>query len=413
MKPTSLLRASRLFVAALTLCLTQACSDDPAPTPDTPDSGTLDTPLYAVVTQVSSSEGSQSYIVLTDTLDHTQPLSLDNAVEVSGRALGSGIAKSGALYISSNEGATVTRYDLVDGQRLVRGQTVSFEGVGVASIGEYQHNFHYVSPTKAYYFDGRTSQVIVWNPSDVSLTRAIPIPGLAVTGAVTSFTTHPVQSGNLLMVAAAWRPSTGVGVTSRAGMVVVDTTTDSVTLASNDRCGYVRDGVLGPDGMVYVATEAYGAAVYRVAGGSTPVPCLLKFDPSTKEFDSNFLIELSSLTGGAAAGSLLPGPDGAAYIRVLDENVYTVTPDVHPRLVASAQAWTWWKLDLSAYTATHVETLPASTGSAFIHRGEDDRVLFTDFTNSSSQTNFRELTDESGRVVFSHQGLAFSFLQLR
>ncbi|WP_426752078.1 hypothetical protein [Myxococcus sp. Y35] len=424
MKHSPLLRVSRLFVAALALSLAPACSDDdsdPQPnppdsgTPDsgTPDSGTPETPVYSVITQVRTAQGSQSYIVLTDTLERTEPLSLDNAIEVSGRALGHGIPGAGALYISSDEGATVTRYDLVDGNRLEQGETVSFEGVGVNSIGEYQHNFHYVSPTKAYYFDGRTSQVIVWNPTDMTLTRTVPIPNLAVSGALTSFTTHPVTSGNLVMVAAAWRPATGIGITPRAGMVVVDTETDAVTFATDDRCGYVRDGVLGPDGAVYVATETYGSAVYRVSTSSAPAPCLLKFDPETKAFDAAFYRELSSFTGGAATGSLLPGPNGAAYLRVLDETLYTVTSETVPRALASAQVWTWWKLDLSAFTATHVEALQAGAGSSFVHPVEDDRMVYVDFINNSSATAYRELTDESGTELFTHQGMSFSFLQLR
>ena len=54
-----------------------------------------------------------------------------------------------------------------------------------------------------------------------------------------------------------------------------------------------------------------------------------------------------------------------------------------------------------------MDTLPASTGSSFLfHAG--DRTLFTEFTNSSGTTNFRELTDLSGKLVATHDGLSFS-----
>lgn len=410
MKPTSPFRLPRLSAAALALSLFAACGDE---APVNPEPQQPETPMYAAIAQVSANNASQSYVILTDKVDHTEPLSTANAIEIPGRALGSGLTKTGSLYVSSNEGATVTRYDLTSGGSLEKKATVSFEGRGVASIGEYQNQFQFISETKAYYFDGRTAQVIVWNPSEMTLTQAVPVEKLAQAGAVTTFATHPVRTGNLVLMPVGWRPSTGVGIVKKAGLIVVDTTTDTATLVEDERCGYVRDGVLGPDGMVYLATEAYGAAVFRVAGGNTPAPCLLKFNPQTRTFDPEFYRDLNALAGGAATGSLLPGPQGTAYLRVLDETVYTVTPGVAPRLVASAPAWSWWQLRLDTLTATKVQTLPASTGSTFLFNVGDNRVLFTEFANSSSVTNFRELTDQSGKVAFSTQGLAFSFLQLR
>ncbi|MCP3144857.1 hypothetical protein [Pyxidicoccus xibeiensis] len=418
MRPSPRSRVPSLLVTLLATCFLAACSDDTDPNP-TPDAGTQvpdageQKPMYAVITQVNTSGESQSYVQLTDTVELTEPLSLEDAIEVPGRALGSGIPKSGSLYVSSSEGAQVTRYNLTAGGELEEAGRVSFEGRGVASIGEYQNQFQFVSATKAYYFDGRTAQAIVWNPTEMTVTNAISLPQLTVAGAITTFATHPVRVGNLVIMPVGWRPSAGVGITKQAGVVVVDTTNDSAVVETDTRCGYVRDGVVGPDGMVYLATEVYGAAVFRVAGGETPVPCLLRFDPTTKKFDASFQRDLSALTAGATTGSLLPGPQGSAYLRVLDETVYTVAPGTHPRVVASAQAWTWWQLNLSTLVATKVAGLPASTGSTFIHEVAGGRSLFTEFTNSSTTTNFRELSNGQGQVRFSTQGLAFSFVQVR
>ncbi|WP_164002159.1 hypothetical protein [Pyxidicoccus caerfyrddinensis] len=409
MKPASPFRIARLTATALALSLLAACGDDPV---DPPDEIPETKPLYAVVAQVSADNESQSYIVVTDTVDLTAPLSLENAIEIPGRALGSGIAKSGSLYVSSSEGANVTRYDLNSNGKLEQKTTVSFAGKGVATIGEYQNQFQFISSTKAYYFDGRTSQVIVWNPSDMTLTKAVPVEALSIEGATTTFATHPVRSGDLVLMPVGWRTGP-TSVVKQAGVIVVDTKTDAVKLVTDTHCGYVRDGILAPDGKVYLATEAFATAVYRVVGGETPVPCLLKFDPATQSFDSTFYRELSSFTGGAATGSLLPGPSGTAYLRVLDESVYTVAPGTAPRVVASAQAWTWWQLRFDTLVATKVAGLPASTGSSFIFNVADNRALFTEFTNSSSQTNLRDLSSQNGTVAMSTQGLVFSFLQLR
>lgn len=419
MKLGSFFPLSRIAAAALALALFSGCGDDdkdPTPDPDNEEG-----PVYAAITQVSADGESQSYIVLTDKVDVTTPLVLDNAIEVPGRALGSGIAKNGLLYVSSSEGAVVTRYKLTangtlekDKDSQGRDAEVSFQGSGVSSIGEYQHQFQYVSETKAYYIDGRSGKVIVWNPTAMTVTNAITLNGLTVEGALSTFATMPVRVGTKIIIPIGWRPSAGIGITKQAGVVVVDTATDTAKIVTDDRCGYVRDGVVGPDGLVYLATEAYGAAVYRTAGAeTTPVPCLLRFNTQTETYDPDFFRDLGDMTNGNATGSLLRGPNGTAYLRVLDETSYTVAPGVHPRAVASAAAWRFWQLNLTTFTATQVTTLPASTGSTFLYDVTDTRTLFTEFTNNSSVTNFRDLTSQNGAVAFSTQGLVFSFLQLR
>ncbi|KFE66580.1 hypothetical protein [Hyalangium minutum] len=409
MKFVAHLRTLCLAVTALALPLLAACGEDK----QEPDDNTpTDTPLYAITTQIVTTDTPQSYIVLTDTLDVSGELKLENAIELPGRALGVGIPKSRSLFVGGSENATVTRYNLTSDGRLEKGATVSFEGKGVASIGEYHNQFQFISETKAYYFDGRTAQVIIWNPTDMSVTGSIALPDVTVSGALLSFATHPIRRGDQVIVPMGWRPTTGIGITKQAGVVVVDSKTDTAKVVTDTRCGYVRDGVLGADGKVYLATEVYGAAVYRVAGGDTPVPCLLRFDPQSLTFDGTFYQELSALTKGGTVGSLLPGPNNTAYLRVFDESLFQVQQGTHPRVLASASAWKWWQLRLDTLAATPVDKLPATTGSTFIFPA-GDRTIFTEFTNGSASTNLRELTDQSGKVDASLSGISFSFLQVR
>lgn len=408
MRPSIPLRSVRLAVTALVLPLFAGCETD-KPDPTGPGN---DGPVYAITTQVLTSDDPQSYVVLTDKMDHTEPLSLDQAIELPGRSLGVGIPKSGALFVAGNEGPTVTRYNLTSDGRLAAGATVSFAGEGVSSIGEYQHQFQFVSESKAYYFDGRTAKAIIWNPKDMTVTGSISLNGIAIEGAIQTFATLPVRLENQVIMPLGWRPAAGIGITKQAGVVVIDTRNDTATVVKDDRCGYVRDGVMGPDGKLYLATEVYGAAVRRVAGGDTPKPCLLRFDPRTLEFDSSFYVELETLVNGGTAGTLLPGPQGTAYLRVLDEGVYSVSAGVHPRTVASAAAWKWWQLRFDNLTATPVAGLPATTGSTFIYEA-GDRTLYTEFANGSTATSFRDLTDQSGKVKATLPGVSFSFVQLR
>ncbi|NOK11731.1 hypothetical protein [Corallococcus exercitus] len=418
MKPSPFLRTCARLVTALALAFTAACSDDTDPDDNTPDAGSnpdagTTAPLYAFVAQVSTDTTSTSYVILTETLDPATPLSLTNATEINGRALGSGIPKSGSLFVSSSAGATVTRYNVTASNTLEKVGEVSFAGKAVTSIGEYQNQFQFVSETKAYYFDGRNSQIIVWNPKDMTVTNSLSLPEMTLAGSTLTFASNPLSVGTKVLMPLGWRA--GAAVSKQAGIIVVDTTNDSAVVVKDDRCGYVRDGIVGTDGKVYLATEAYGAAEKRVSGGNptVPTPCLLKFDPETNKYDATFFKELGTLTNGGATGSLLAGPNGTGYLRVLDETLYPVQADTNARALASAVAWKWWKLDPAAGTnATLVDTLPASTGSSFLYQ-VNGRTVFTEFTNGGGTTNYRELTDLSGNLVATHQGLSFSFLQVR
>ncbi|HEX8537961.1 MAG TPA: MxcI protein, partial [Cystobacter sp.] len=328
MNPTHPFQSLRLAATALSLSLLAGC-EEPEPTPGPPSTG----PLYALTTQVITADEPTSYIVLTDKVDQAATLTLDNAISIPGRALGVGIARSGSIFVGQDEGSKLTRYTLSSEGKLQEDGSVSFAGYAVKSIGEYQNNFQFVSPTKAYYFDGDSSQVIVWNPTDLSVTKAISIPGLSITGSSVIFSPSPVRRDNQVIMPVGWRA--GPTVTKKAGVISIDTRTDTATLVTDERCGYVHSSVIGGDGQVYLATEVYGAAAHKVAANNNPAPCLLKFNPDTLQFDPSFYKELSSLTGGAATGALLSGPQGTTYVRVLDDTIPPESSFSNARILAS------------------------------------------------------------------------------
>jgi hypothetical protein len=408
MKRPSPLSTSRAALATLALALTAGCGDG-AEAQKPLDSNK---PLYAITTQLLTADEPQSYVIVTDTLEGNGQQSLSRAIELPGRSLGVGIPGTGTLYTAGDEDGTVTRWELKADGSLGQGATVSFANQGVKAIGEYQGNLYFVSATKAYYFDSENAQMIIWNPTAMTVTGSVPLKGLAVEGTALVFSAQPVARGTQVLVPVAWLKVPSRTVYKQLGMVSIDTTTDTATIATDTRCGYAREGVLGTDGQVYVATETYGAAAYRMVGGDTPTPCLVRFDPVALKFDDAFYKELSSLTGGKVTGSILAGPGGKTYLRVLDETVHPVVAGEHPRAVASAPAWNWWQLDLGSVSATPVASLPPSTGSTFLHQA-GDKVLFTEFAAGSTGTTLRQLSGEGGQALTHTDGLVFSFLQLR
>lgn len=416
-----------LFVTCLLPCLA-ACSDDTSSAAGSGGGGTGTgtgtggdggtgggpdpAPAYAITIQVLGAEATdnQSYVVVTDTLDSDTRLSAKNGIEVAGRALGIGLEGGGAVFVAGDADATVTRYDLQKDGSLKAGATVSFQGKGVAKIGEYGAQFQVVSETKAYFFDGPTAQVVIWNPKEMTVTGSIPLGDLVVPDTILSFSTAPLRRGADLINFPAWR--SGLQIPNKAAVVVVNSETDETTVVTDDRCGFLRDGVEGPDGKIYLATEAFGSAVHRLNAENAPAPCMLRFDPATKAFDPAFQVDLNTLFGDSTAGTLVGGPGNKAYLRVLDESVFEVQTDTNPRVLASAPAWTWASVTLGDTPTVEALAVGPSSGS-LVMLFVGDRTFGLQFPQGES-TNFLEIGEEGpGKVPLSAEGLVFSAVKLR
>jgi len=371
----------------------------------------VDDALYALTTQIIGDQ-SQSYVILTPSLEGNRTLKIeDGVVEIAGRALGTGSEGGGALFVANDSDPAVTRYELMPSGRLEATSSVSFLSKGVTAFGEYGGQMQYISPEKAYWFDGPTAQIVIWNPSTMEVTGSMPLPGLAVAKLTLSFTAAPIRRGDKLYTFVAWRQ--GVSIIPRAAVVVVDSATDTATIAEDTRCGYVRDGVLADDGKLYVATEAFGAAA-QFLDIRNPKPCLLRFDLESETFDREFEVELGSLFEGRAAGSLVVGPNNRAFLRVLDESSASAAALEGPRQLASSNSWGWARL--SPGEQPEVEMLPAAgLGGGSVVTYELGNRKFAPRFVEANHTEFVELTAKGpaqgpGLTV---PGLVFSAVKLR
>lgn len=391
-------------------------SDDAGTLEPTPDGAApLGPPAWAIVTQVFSPEGETSYLVVADDVTQTRAIDLSTAIEYPGRGVGATLPGSGALFVGGTEGGTVSRYDLTPGGfTLVPGPTVSFANEGVTSFVEYGEQLQIVSPTKAYWFDGRSAQIIVWNPSTMSVLRAIPLPQLVVPNALLTFSTNVVRRGTSIYYPLGWRSDSEARIVSRASVLVIDTGTDEVRVLDDDRCGYVRTSVTGPDGRLYLATEAYGSAVHRVVPQNAPAPCLLRLDASWSGFDPDYYVDLGAVFGGATAGNLVPGHDASrSWIRVLDEGTTTIGPATNPRILASTPAWSWWTIVPGDVPTVAAAPLGVGNGSDFL-LNVSDHPLIPEFAIDRSHTVLRDMASGSpGATTLTVPGLVFSLGRLR
>lgn len=368
-------------------------------------------PAFAIVTQVFSANSETSYALVTPSLAPGVALDTSMAVEIPGRALGFGLPGQGVLYVGGAAGPTIERYLVTDTNLLVWDGAVSLIDQGVSKIGEYQGQIQLASATQAYYFDGGAARAVAWDPTNMIVQGSVDLSALQMADTILTFSSSPVQVEGRIYMPASWRSADNTTIIPESAMVVLDSATGTATIVRDDRCGYAREAVLGADGFIYVATEAYGSAVHVLAPDNAPAPCMLRFDIAAGAYDPAFHVDLDTLTGALAAGSIFPAAPGEAFIRVLDPNLVDLTADLHPRRLASSVAWQWSRVVLGdTPTATSVPHLPAGNGSTFVWSTPTGPVL-PEFSADQSSTTFLHLND--GSLGATVPGLVFSMVQVR
>src|SRR5690606_6319594 len=358
---------------------------------DTSESDTTDVSeenaLYAFGAQVYDGNTWLSYLATSPRLN--THVTLDDALEIRGRILAVGPAARGVTYVTN--GPTVTRYRLNGSDRLeAESPSLSFAGVGVTDIHEYGGQFVFDSPSKSYFFDGDNSQIVVWNPDQMTVGQPIPLDilPLDVEGVTITSSASPIRNGNQVIQFVGLRQS--VVPTTPAVIVGLDTEKDTAQVVTDDRCSYVRDGVLADDGWVYLATEAYASAYQRInLVDALPEPCLLRFDPKTKKFDPEFHVTLESLFDGGVAGSLSVARDGSVFLKVLDEEWAPITAESNARVIASEPAWKWASLTLGDKPKGKLLDVPATSGSVTVFDLGNRRVVST---NRKAKVGGSEIT---------------------
>lgn len=347
-------------------------------------------PVYALASQVFGPSEQTTYLVLHQGDLFDDEVSLEGGIERAGRALVASGPAPGSVFYAGDQVPEVVRYALTD-DTLKKEDSVSFMSAGVMGIAEYAGQLVMVSESKALYFDARTLQVLVWNPEDMTLTTKIDISDLKVDGFTAAFSTSAIQQGDNVYMPVGYR--TPVSVPEAASMVIVDTGSNTATIAKDDRCGYVRDAVLGEDGYIYVATEAFGSAVHYLNDTAAPAPCLLRVDPETSAYDPDFMVELNPLADGSSVGSLIKLPNGKAYVRVLDESRIPEMDTPSGRALASARAWTWSEITLGDDPQLKPVDDAHVAGGSLIPMPLGDKLVVPDFAADLSATTLCDMTE--------------------
>jgi hypothetical protein len=93
----------------------------------------------------------------------------------------------GAIFVWEREALTITRYEVSDDYRLIKGNTLAFTQFGLQLSADHL----FVSPKRAYVLLAAENTVVVWNPKTMALGATFPANFPVMDG----FDTYPAPIG--------------------------------------------------------------------------------------------------------------------------------------------------------------------------------------------------------------------------
>lgn len=316
-------------------------------------------PLYVGATRVFTGDSdSIGYLFTTSSIDAGTSIDLAKAAEIDdARVFGKADPYFYTATIFSPE---ITQWTLDDAGVPQKGPTVSFANAGVA--GTYTAAaLPLFSATKAYFVDSESRQVVVWNPTDMTFIKTIPIAVPEVTGMVADL--EIAVRSDRVFVTTFWASadSQWTEFGDSVQITTIDPATDTVVATNTDtRCQTIAPAGIADDGTAYFSPWDYHAAVRGVFGaGFGSSPCALRIVPAGASFDAGWNVDLASLVGGKPAGGLHVTGNGDALVHVWDSSLVQATPTswADDRF---APGYKWYRWHVGDTTATE---LPGQTGS--------------------------------------------------
>jgi hypothetical protein len=323
------------------------------------DTASIDDPVYVLASGACGPDSCQTYLGTTTSLEPRRVDVRSQGIELEGFVYP--FQHREAIIVPGGESPTLTRYTVDAGGELVRGRTLSFAGVGYSGVIT-AGRARIVSDEKAYAFDEANGVIFVWNPSKMELTgEEIDISLIhrdRQDAFVSAWENGARQLGDLLFVPVGWSDSETYAYRPVSGMLIIDTVRDEVVkLLEDPRCPELESSIVTADGDIYYGFPS-AAGMLDVSAQDPSFPaCSLRIRAGETEFDSDYFLNVSELTGGRIGCCAASGGGNTAYVQVLHEERTGITDRVE--LFGSAHNdWRLWRVDLEAQHADEVTALP-------------------------------------------------------
>lgn len=378
--------------AIAALLLVGACDDDngdpdnPADPDDPGDPGDPDDPgvtQYLINTAVFDPDSTTTYVKIVNDLDAGTEVDLGSALELNSFVIvDTPRDRSGTFFVGLGSEPTLQKYSADEEGTITLVDQVSFAGLGLTSADGLINSMRFVADDKAYFVDPETLQVIIWNPMAMEIVSSFELDGLRLDDHRHVMYFTDVDGDRIVASAGYQRPDQTYAPLGR--VAIIDTRDDSVVYGEQTRCGFLSWTAQSPAGDIYFVSHSGQAITHEagVSGDPTFPPCMVRMRAGASDFDPDYYVDLTELTG-RAAGALIPGADGTAYVLVKQEGTEPITVDNYQDMYR-APVWEYHSFTLGDEAGTLARVpgvaagVPYATGF-LVDTGTDAAAEMTPF----------------------------------
>lgn len=400
-----------LLVSSIASFLTACDSSDDNDTTDTGNTPTVeDSPLYLVKTTDWSTDDGTSLLFLTETLDSETEFNPEDALAVSGyhyvAVNESGDDEDSAFYLAVDNTPTLQRYVVNDAGVVEFDAELDFTDQGITDARNAMRAGKIFSADKGYFIDHETMQVVVFNPKNMTFTTTIDLSEYVEEDYPNRWAIFPVIDGDRVVI-----PITFYGsdwsAAALSKLVIVDTTTDTVTVDNSTLCGSVSASSIDAVGNVYWASSHDIAVSYTLdSANATFAPCMIRMESGADGWDDSYYVNMTDLTDNdRPAYGVTTGDGYKAYTLVYSDDADPITAE-NVNDTAWKSVWEFSSFDVEAPFAgvTKVENaLPTGhriNYGAFLN-SDDELTSWVDTVNSeyTESTIYNTTDSESWEVL--------------
>jgi hypothetical protein len=376
------------------------------------DAGPSVAPLYVGSSRVfdPSGSGSNGYLYAFGSLAKGTAVTLTNALEIED-AWVFGDAKP-SFYTAGIFTPTLQRWTVSPSGAFTPGPVLDLSTRGVK--GAYSAaTVEVYSPTKSYYVDSPSLQVVVWNPADMTFLKTIPLELPTKAGLTGNLDPNIAIRDGKLFVTAYWNsiPS-GLTEYGDAGrLYAIDIATDSVVSATDvASTGTLGFGGITGNGTVYYSPWDYHATVRGVFGAPYGVASRAVRVKAGSLTADPVDIDLSALVGGRPAGDLVLLDDTHALIHVWHNELVDATPD-NWKEKRFEPGYKWHRWTLGETTAPELPNQQPSTEGGGWKGFDGKTVSYVPDAEYENTTLVELLSDGSTRELLTVPGWTTNFVR--
>lgn len=334
-------------------------------------------PLYLASSITFTPNGTVTYVHVLDSMDDSTVFDEAKALEISGSGLMDAPQDNPAraFYVAAGADPVIQRYLVSEQGEITLDNELSMAAHGVTRGASGPRPLHLVSDTIGYHVDADTLQVIVFHPTDMTITDVIPLTGLLYEDDVIPRLALPfLDQGRLIMPASYWSDATNRTPTNRGSLAILDIASGSVSYDTQTQCGDISWSAADAEGNIYFASHV-DLAINQAAGVIDTAPCMVRMKAGENTFDSDYYVNLFDLTNdNRPVTALAPSSGDTAYTLIYASDAAPVTPENARDL--SGSVWEFHSIELGneVATVTKVADAPLTSPFPFISAFEHDTL---------------------------------------